>query len=228
MKMSQIRTAKITAIAVVLTMVFAGLAFAQEETGEEDPQFLREMAQELRQDGWTEEEIEEFRTAAEKRNWDEAEGADPEVVAKALQLANQDREQLEGSENADLALELAEMARNMEQAGFEGREIARAAFDGTREVVDNMQQMREQARQNEQAQSGEAAEAGDMLQMRERIRDQIREHLDVAMENRSRAMERAEKAKEAGRGKEKPEDTPGPGAGGPDNAPEIPAEGNRR
>jgi len=106
----------------------------------------------------------------------------------ALQLANQEREQLEAAENADLALELAMMARSMDRSGFDQREIARASFEGTREVIRNMERIREEVG------------TGDMTQMQSMMREQIRERLDKAMENRSRISGRAEKAKGSGAG----------------------------
>lgn len=182
---------RVILIAVAIGLFFGGFAMAQaqESGGDENfPLFVREMLQQLEREGWTEEKIAEFRFAARNRDWEEAEGAEPEVVAMALQLANQDREQLEGAENADLALELALMARTMERSGFDEREIARASFEGTREVVQHMERIREEAG------------TGDMTQMQSMMREQMRDRLDKAMENRSRASGRAEKAKGSGAG----------------------------
>ncbi|MCF7948371.1 MAG: hypothetical protein K9M94_07270, partial [Spirochaetia bacterium] len=134
------------------------------------------------------------------------EGAEPEVVAMALQLANPNREKLEAAENADLALEVAVMARTMERLGFEKREIARASFEGTREVVRNMEQIREEVG------------TGDMTRMQSRMREQIRDRLYNAMENRIRASGKAEKAKgtgaSAGAGPGNMDGTPAPGSPG--------------
>ncbi|MDZ7794514.1 MAG: hypothetical protein U5P10_12730 [Spirochaetia bacterium] len=135
---------RVMVIAVAIGLLLGGFAMAQEAEDEGLPQVVREMLEQLEQEGWTEEQIAEFAEAAGERDWEEAEGAEPEVVAMALQLANQDREQLEGAENADLALELAVMAGSMERSGFEQREIARASFEGTRDVVQNMERIRDQ------------------------------------------------------------------------------------
>src|SRR6056297_1697010 len=120
----RMRLKRVMVIAVAIGLLLGGFAMAQEAEEEGLPQFVREMLEQLEQEGWTEEQIAEFRNAARTRNWEEADGAEPEVLAMALQLANQEREQLEGAENADLALELAMMARTMERSGFEEREIA--------------------------------------------------------------------------------------------------------
>jgi len=195
----KIEVKRIMVIAVVIGLLFGGFAMAQEAENEGLPQVVREMLQQLEQEGWTEEQISDFRNAARDRNWKEAEGAEPEVLAMALQLANQDREQLEAAENADLALELAMMARTMERSGFDQREIARASFEGTREVKRNIERIREETG------------TGDMTQMQSMMREQIRTQLDKAMENRSRASGRAEKAKGSGAG------------AGPGNMDKIPA-----
>src|SRR6056297_1555797 len=184
----KIEVKRIMVIAVVIGLLFGGFAMAQEAENEGLPQVVREMLQQLEQEGWTEEQISDFRNAARDRNWEETEGAEPEVLAMALQLANQDREQLEAAENADLALELAVMARTMERSGFDQREIARASFEGTREVKRNLKRIREEVG------------TGDMTQMQSMMRDQIRDRLDKAMENRSRASDRAGKSKGAGAG----------------------------
>jgi len=182
---------RVMIVAVGIGLLFGGFAMAQTQepgTDEGVPQFVREMLQQLEQQGWTQGELVQLRNAARNRNWQEAEGAEPELVAMALQLANQDREQLAGSENADLALELAVMASTMERSGFDEREIARASFEGTRNVVQNMERIREEVG------------TGDMTQVQTMMREQIRDRLDNAMKNRSRASGRAEKAKGAGTG----------------------------
>jgi len=181
---------RVMIVAVTIGLLFGGFAMAQDQEAEDEglPQVVREMLQQLEQEGWTEEQIAEFRDAARNRDWEETEGAEPEVLAMALQLANQDREQLEAAENADLALELAVMARTMERSGFDQREIARASFEGTREVKRNLKRIREEVG------------TGDMTQMQSMMRDQIRDRLDKAMENRSRASDRAGKSKGAGAG----------------------------
>lgn len=199
---------RMLAVTIGLMLLCTGVLWAQEEENEDGmPQLVRETVEQLKQQGWTEEELERFRTAARSRNWEDAEGADPEVVAMALQLANQDREQLEGAENADLALELATVARNMERSGYEKQEIARTAFDGTRDVVQNMERIRERAR------NGEDGNGIDKTQLRERVRSQIRDRLAHAKEQSSRAMNRREKAEGRGPARGKPEGTPGDGAG---------------
>jgi uncharacterized protein YxeA len=206
---------KKTLIAVMgLLVLLSGAVWAQNtENGDEVPTFVRETVQRLKQEGWTEEELERFRAAAQNRNWEDAEGADPEVVAMALQLAKQDREQLEGAENADLALELARVARNMKRSGYERSEIARTAFDGTRDVLQNMVRIREEAR------SGEDGKAEDSLELRERVRSQIRERLEHVKEQRVHGMKRRKNAE--GRRPEigKPEGTPGSGGGAPGDGP---------
>ncbi|MFO7849727.1 MAG: hypothetical protein R6V67_07180 [Spirochaetia bacterium] len=200
------RKALIAVVGISL-LLSAGAFVGAQETEGEMPRVVSETVELLRQDGWTEEELEEFKGAAEERDWDDAEGADPEVVAMALQLANQDREELEGAENAELALELAAMARDMERSGFQNNEIARAAFEGTREAVQDMQRIREQA--------GEGEAVGDVVQ--ERVREKIHSRMNDAMDQQSREKGRANSPKGAGQGRGDKERDIGGGPGNENN-----------
>jgi len=197
------KTALLTATVLMLTLV--GSLPAQESA--DPPQFLQETLQYMQQYGWSEAQLEQFRRAAMEQNWDDIEAAEPEIVALALRLANQNRAQLQAAENADLALELAYMARTMQRLGFQGRALAEAAFEGTRQIVRNMEQVRSQIRVHADDGTGEA------LRVRERIRERIREHLDETMEKQVQAQERAAQQKrQVAEGKEVP-------AGKPQNIP---------
>lgn len=192
--------------AAILLLGVAGVVSAQESSA--PPQILQRTLQYLQQYGWSEDQLDRFRQAAGKQNWEEADGADPEIVALALRLGNQEREQLNASENADLALELAHMARTMQSLGFQSREISEAAFEGTRDIVRNMQQMRAQIQENVDLDSGDTA------LIRERIRQRIREHLEESVQRQARAHERAAQQKrnaagETGLPAGKPQNVPG-------------------
>ena len=180
---------KKSVLLITILLCVAGITSLAAQAGSDSPQFVHDMIQHLQQYGWTETQITQFRVAAMEQqmeqNWDKVEGGDPQIVAMALRLANQDREQLQGAENADLALELAHMARSMERLGFQQREIAKTTFEGTRDIVQNMQQMRAQIQVN--ADNG----TGDMTRIRERIRERIRTHLDEIVEKQTRAQEMA-------------------------------------
>ena len=194
-------------VAGVLLLCSGVSVSAQENSA--PPQFLQQTLRYMQQYGWSEDQLNQFRNAAREQNWENVEGAEPEIVALALRLAQREREQLNASENADLALELANMARTMQRLGFQSREIAEAAFEGTREIVRNMQQMRTQIQANDDVASGDA------LFIRERIRARIREHLDESVEKHVRAQERSAQQKwDAGGGPAgmptgKPQNVPG-------------------
>ncbi|MFP4180613.1 MAG: hypothetical protein ACLFSA_11220 [Spirochaetaceae bacterium] len=175
----------------IISLLWTGASIGAQETEDEMPEFVRETIELLRQDGWSEEQLEDFRAAAEEREWEDAEDAEPEVVAMALQLANQDREELEGAENAELALELAAMARNMERSGFGKNEISRAAFEGTRAAVQDMERIRAE----EGAVEGEAVRE----EVQERVQQEIHKRMNDAMDRQSRARGRAGGPKGAGK-----------------------------
>lgn len=197
------RAVLVTAVVLMLS----GVVSLPAQESADPPQLLQETLQYMQQYGWSEAQLEQFRRAAMEQNWEEAEGAEPEIVALALRLANQNRSQLQAAENADLALELAYMARTMQRLGFQERAIAAAAFEGTREVVRNMEQLRSQIQVNTDNGTGET------LRVRERIRERIREHLDETIEKQAQAQERAAQQKrQVAGGKDVP-------AGKPQNIP---------
>ena len=150
---------------IVYLLIVGIMVVTAQETENEIPQFLRETQRYLREAGWSETDLQRLQERLEEHNWDEIDSADPEVVAMALQLANRNRQQLEASENADLAFQLARMSQSMLQLGFDRREIARASFEGTREAVRSIKQVRKNAEET-------PTENKDELQ--EQIREQIK------------------------------------------------------
>lgn len=186
------RNGKIVIIGFIMLLLFSGFSTAQEAQG---PVFLRETLQLLEQEGWPEQDIEAFRIAAQEMNWAESEGAEPEVVALALQLANQEREKLSGSENATLALELAKMTASMKRLGFENRELVRTTLDGTREVMNELAQLRNQIRE------GEEIGTGEQERIRETVRARIQSKLEEAVKSQNRAKSKIGSAKGAGQGR---------------------------
>lgn len=175
----------------LIFLLLSGTFIGAQETEDQMPQVVRETLELLRQEGWSEEQLEDFEAAAEERDWEDAEGAEPEVVAMALQLANQERAELDGAENAELALELAAMARNMERSGFGKNEISRAAFEGTRNAVRDMQRIRAEAGEGDEEAAGE--------EIQERVRQEIHKRMNDAMDTQARAKGRENSPKGAGK-----------------------------
>lgn len=173
-------------IVSILGSVHLSAQAAQNGEGDEGgiPQVLGETLDHLREAGWTGADLNQIQERAEEQNWDEIETADPEVVAMALQLAHQNRRQLEGAEKADLAFQLAKMTQTMGQLGFDRREIARASFEGTREAVRSIEEFRKNK-------GPDTMKDKDSEQLREQVREQIKNRINTAMENRVRTQEKA-------------------------------------
>ncbi|MCF7929303.1 MAG: hypothetical protein K9L68_11035 [Spirochaetales bacterium] len=197
------RTQRLLILSMALLLIIGTAAWAQET--ETEPAFLRETLQQLEQAGWTQEQLAEFEEAARQMNWKSVEGTEPELVATALQLAQQDRTQLEGAENAELALQLAVMARNMRHAGYEKEAITRAALDGTRDIARNIDQLRTRIRSQHETPKAEPE------QIRQRIREEIREQLNQSIARQGRTEGRQKGgAHSGGTGSGRPGGTPGP------------------
>lgn len=199
------RTQRLLILSMALLLIIGTAAWAQETGTETEPAFLRETLQQLEQAGWTKEQLAEFEEAARQMNWKSVEGTEPELVAAALQLAQQDRTQLEGAENAELALQLAVMARNMRHAGYEKEAITRAALDGTRDIARNIDQLRTRIRSQHETPKAEPE------QIRQRIREEIREQLNQSIARQGRTEGRQKGgAHSGGTGSGRPGGTPGP------------------
>ena len=166
------KTIKIIMILFSLLLSSAGLVAMAQEAQEGLPGIVADVVSQLREEGWSESEIEDFESAAGKLDWEESEGAEPGLVTIALQLSYEGREQLEGHENAALALEIARMAAAMNRFGFEGVDIARTALEGTRDVVQNIDRVREEG-----------------------IRKSMRKRFGAALERRSRNINKTESLK---------------------------------
>ena len=155
--------------------------------------FIEQLRQRLADQDWTEGEIREMVQAARRLNWEETNPENAEIVALALQLGRQDRTQLDGAENAQLALELAMAAREMKQAGIGDRDIARACMVCTREMLQEMEQLRTQDQ-------GTVPEE----QLREMIRNMIQNRIQAAA--KEQIASRGANAKKGPHGPEAPFD----------------------
>ena len=191
-----------TIISVLLIAALPAAVAAQET--EEEGNFVAQLAQNLEETNWSEAEIEELVSAAQELNWEAAEGANPETVALALNVAKRrgggedEESEISGLEQAQLALETAIAAREMEQAGFEERDVARAALNGARNTIAQIQSWKDGDRE------------GNLGQM---IRNQVSE----AVRSQARTAERAAARERSRKGGPLSETSVGPGSGETDS-----------
>ncbi len=182
-----------------------GNVFAQEEVP-----FLENLQQQLKQRQWTGEEVGELIQAAKAFQWEGTNPEHAEVVAMALQYSLRTDENLMGQERARLALELALGAQEMEQMGFQRREIARTSLECTREMIREMEQLRE--RDENLPEGNPPMEPNELaVQLRERARSRIEEQ--IRNETPAQVRQRSEDV-EGG-----PQNGGGPETGKPANAP---------
>jgi len=144
------------------------------------PEYLTAITGELERLGWTPERVEEFRDAGDDKEWDSLTEAEPDIVARALELARRGEVELQAAENVELAFELARMVQRMRELGFERRMIARVSFEGVRGLSRDLAQGRSQG----EPQTGQSS------QFRADFRERIRQHLDRANDSRQRASEK--------------------------------------
>ncbi|MDY7028819.1 MAG: hypothetical protein SVR04_11030 [Spirochaetota bacterium] len=178
---------KVGVVLMVVLLCITGNLAAQEAP------FVEQLRQRLADQDWTEGEIREMVQAARRLNWEDTDPESAEIVALALQLGRQERTQLEGAENAQLALELAMAARQMRQAGIAERDIARTCLESTREMLQEREQLRAQ---------DQGIEPGEQLQ--ERIRNMIQNRIRTAAKEQIAA--RGANANRGPRGPEAPLD----------------------
>jgi hypothetical protein len=138
-------------IALGLILLTGGL-WAQEG-------FQAQLALALQQQGWTEEAAQLM--VRQQALWRLAEGADPESVAFALGYAlrnSGEASQLPAQQQAQLAVEVAQGLKEMNQLGFQNREAVGSMLKAMRQLM---------------AQAGTAEQAGDLLRLR--LRDRLRQ-----------------------------------------------------
>ena len=127
------------AIALVLVLVLTmGILAAEVALSEEDTVFLEELAFQLRNRGWDEEELAPLMEQARHMRRDEAPVADPAVIAFALHYGTSDEEGSPGelaNMRARLALELAFSTEEMKRLGYGVQAIAQGSALGVAEAV---------------------------------------------------------------------------------------------
>ncbi|MGQ9616416.1 MAG: hypothetical protein ACUVWJ_08455 [Spirochaetota bacterium] len=170
-------------LVVSLTLAFTfgfGFSLPAQETGDKSS-FIEELSGLLESRGWTDEKITQLVEATKSFDWRGTEGADPEVVALALELGKREEAGMGPLEQAQLALELALTAVEMESLGYQERTVARAALNGVRNILTDIRRWRE---------GGREGNLGELV--RNRLRNEIRTacSLQVQEQTRERTRER--------------------------------------
>ncbi|MFP3958840.1 MAG: hypothetical protein ACLFUX_01605 [Spirochaetaceae bacterium] len=184
-------------LVLILVLLPAGLSLVAQTTDEEEeqPQFVEDLAALLEEGSYSGEDVAALVTAAQGLDWEQAGDADPAVVALAMELSAREDNEMEPLEQAQLALELARTAVEMENAGYDDRVVARAALEGAREVTGQIRAWK---------QEGGGEQLGERI--RNTVRDRVvetarargeREGSARADEARSRSGDRADGGEDA-------------------------------
>jgi len=159
------RTYGIIVLVIGLALMVGSPLWSQEG---EQSEFVSELMVGLLQEGWTAEEVRTL--VAQDVDWEQAQGANSDVVALALQFAKSKDEEMEPMEQALLAIELALAAIEMEAVGIGEVSIAITALEGVRDILTDIWAFR----------SGELDEGnlGDVIRtkMGEQVSIATREH----------------------------------------------------
>jgi len=151
---------------ILFSTIGTPLLFSQENTNNTNhsqASFFEELSSLLISNGWDITEVSILIEEARKFEWKEAEKADPEVVALALSLGKKEGIDLEPMEQAQLALEIALTAVEMESMGYTERVVARTALNGIRNMLLDIQDWKRE---------GKKGKLGEII--RTRMREQIR------------------------------------------------------
>jgi hypothetical protein len=154
--------------------LIASLSLVAQEA-EEQPEFVTELTQLLEREGWSGDEVAELATRARELDWESAKNADPQAVALALELTRSEDDELEGPEQARLALELAAQSTEMRELGFDDMSVARTALRATQRTLSQIQEWKE---------SGQEGNLGQMI--RNQVSDAVRSQARIAAAEHSR------------------------------------------
>ena len=200
-------------LTTIVLLVLPGAVWSQDA---ESGSFVRELVKEMERIGWSSSETGELERHMNTYRWEHLRGVDPEVMAIALQYAQEKTvDRLTARQMARLTLQLTYAAREMASFGFEGRQIARGIMNETRVMTE------QQWRLNESV--PELSE-----QTRDQIRQRIRNTEGSLLMERLRTRTRSSNPKDPDSWSD-----PGPGPGGepggrnssPPNGPNGPGSG---
>ncbi|MDZ7794518.1 MAG: hypothetical protein U5P10_12750 [Spirochaetia bacterium] len=128
-------------IAIILgTMMVTPAIFAGGAQEASDGDFPGRLETALVNSDFNSEEALDIAEAARELSWEEAENADPEVVARALSLAKKENAELDPEQNAELALELAQNAVRLENENYEDAVVAQATLEAVRTMLGQIEE----------------------------------------------------------------------------------------
>jgi len=134
---SPVKPARVMLFVLALVLIAGTPLWSQEP---QRPEFVNELLALLQKEGWTAEELRAL--AAQNVPWEDAAGAEPEVVALALELARSEDQELEPMTQALMAIDLAQAAMEMESLGMGELTIAVTALQGVREILGDVRAFR--------------------------------------------------------------------------------------
>jgi len=182
------RTFTSTGCILILTLGLVILAIAPlwSQEQEQKPDFVAELLELLAEEGWSAAQVQAL--ATQNVDWERADGADPEVVALALEFAVSEDEAMGPMEQALLAITVAEAAIEMEAIGIGEMTIALTALEGVRDILAEVKAFRESEGEMTGQQLAEHIRhrIGEQVvetAARERVEERIQERIRAAKAN---------------------------------------------
>jgi hypothetical protein len=169
-------------IAAVILLNTLPLSSQQVEASYEFGQALQQM---LKAEGWSSEEIQKL--LEEEVDWEQARIRDAQVIAICLTYAKDADGEIGPYEQAQMAMEVMTVAREMRAFGFGEPEILRTSLNGTRGVLGDLEKLREQ----ERLRIGEDNGIGELI--RSRFQEQLQTAMNLEARHMVQARVRAEK-----------------------------------
>ena len=140
---------KILVMLLIMMMMASGFGLSAQEASAvpvDAPAFMVQLALNLQERGWSEEDIGQMMIQARLMDWDEVELADPEMVGYALSYGYRKGGEVDpelAQTRVQLAYELALAGLEMERNGYEPQAVARAAANGVRDAMAQIQNWKE-------------------------------------------------------------------------------------
>jgi hypothetical protein len=170
----------ILAVAAVLLVISLPLA-SQEAAGTGG--FEQTLYQLLQKRGWSPEKIQNLLDG--EVDWERSRFQDAEMLATCLDYAQGIEGEIGPEAQLRLALELMILAQEMRSLGFGEPQIIRAALNGTRDALGELERLRE----TEHLRTGEGTAVGELIQSRFQEQLQAAMHLEARHMVQARAQE---------------------------------------
>lgn len=165
-------------ILVCIAALVMGALYAADTQDLETNDFLTQLAYQLRQRGWEEEETMQMIEQARLMNWQEGKRADPALVAFALHYGTREEKETLGDNaallRAQMAVQAAIEAEKLERLGYGVQAVAQGIARGLKDVV---AEIRTRSMENNGAGIGE--------QVREMVRNSV--HNEVSQQQKANA-----------------------------------------